>query len=82
MAMNPAVIIVIAVPSSIFGILAVAILSLSPAIRIRARPKPNADVIENTRVSIKLKSFRTLMMHTPNIAQLVVIRGRNIHNPL
>lgn len=80
MANNPATTSAIGVPFMPFGIFTRSICSLKPANKISAKPKPMAVEKEYTTASRRLYSFCMVMMATPKIAQLVVIKGRNTPN--
>ncbi len=76
--MRPAVNNPMAVPFIKSGMVETSICSLMPVKRSKANPYPTAEAKEYITVARKLKSLRTLMRATPSMAQLVVIRGRNI----
>ena len=75
---SPAVTSAMGVPLIPLGTWLSSICSRKPEKMMRANPNPRAVAIAYTTLSTRLKSFWMTNMATPNTAQLVVIKGRNI----
>lgn len=81
-AMIPAIIRVMGTPFNTPGTSANSRFSLRPAIKTIARVKPTPAAKANITLSIKLYPSDGINKARPNIAQLVVIRGRKIPSAL